>query len=73
MVIKIEYGSPWIDNEGNVKLKNFELKTNEDLRVMWNTFDRYEKKGLIEVDVTVVRSLGDIIKKLKHLESSSNV
>lgn len=68
---KIEYHLPSIDNEGKTKFNNFELKTYEDLKVMWKTYHRYKKKCLIEVDMTIVRFIGDIVKILKYPESSN--
>lgn len=52
---------------------NFELHTNKDLKDMWNTYHRYETKGLIKVNATIARLVDDIIKMLKRPESSSNV
>lgn len=46
-VVKLEYRSSSIDNEGKIQLNKFELKTNEDLRVTWSTFHCYKTKGLI--------------------------
>lgn len=31
----IKYGSPTIHNEGNIKFNKFELKTNENVSVMY--------------------------------------
>lgn len=39
-VVKIDYRSPSIDNEGKIRFSKFERKTNEDLKVMWNTYHR---------------------------------
>lgn len=38
IVVKIKYGSLLIDNERNVKFNNFELKIDEDLRIMRNIY-----------------------------------
>lgn len=64
-IVKLEYRSSSIDNERNIQFKT-ELKTDADLRVMWNTFNRYETKGLIELNVTIARSIEDIMKMLKR-------
>lgn len=72
-VVKIEYHSPSIDNEGKIWFSKFELKMDGDLKLMWSTYHRYETNGLIKVDATITRSVNDIIKILKHPESSSNV
>lgn len=63
--MKLEYGSPSIDNEGKIHLTKFELKTGEYLRVMWSIFHYYETKGSIELDSKIVRSTKDILKMLK--------
>lgn len=69
-VVKIEYRSPSIYNEGKLKFNNFELKTNEDLR--FKSYVEYilllRKKSLIEVNTTVAISIDDI---LKDAETSS--
>lgn len=36
-VIKIEYHSPSIDTEWEIRFNKFDLKRDEDLKVMWNT------------------------------------
>lgn len=72
-VVKIEYHSPLIDNKENISFNKFELKTNEDLKVMWNIYHRYKTKCLIEVDVTIATSVNDIIKMLKRPESFSTI
>lgn len=72
-MVKIEYRSPSIDNQGKLKFNNFELKIDEDLKIMLNTYHRYETKCQIEVDAIVAIFFDDIIKMLKLPESSSNV
>lgn len=42
--MKYEYHSLSIENEEKIQFNNFELKTDEDLRVMWNALNRYEIK-----------------------------
>lgn len=48
-VVKLEYCLSLIDNERKTQFNNFELKTDEDLRVMWSTFYRYKIKCSIEL------------------------
>lgn len=72
-VVKIEYRSPSIDIEWKIGLNKFELNTNGDFKVTWNTYHWYETKGLIEVFTTIVRSVDDIIHMLKCSESFSIV
>lgn len=64
-MVKIEYRSPLIDNEGNIRFNKFELKIGEDLKVMWSIYHQYQTKDLIEVDAKIVRYVDDIIKMLK--------
>lgn len=54
-----------IDFEENIRCSKFELKTENDVRVMWSTFHHYKIKGSIEVDVKLTRSIYDILKMLK--------
>lgn len=49
-----------------------ELKKNEDLKVMWSTYQRYESNDSIEMDMTVTRHVNDIIM-LRHSKSSSTI
>lgn len=49
-VVKLKYHSPSFDSDENIQFTNFELKTDEDLKVMWSVFHRYESKGPIEAD-----------------------
>lgn len=73
MVVKIKYCSPSIDNEDKVRFSKFDLNMDEDLRLMWNTFHRYETKDPIKVNATIASSTNDILKMLKLLKSSTNV
>ena len=65
-MVKLEYRAPSLDTEGNVKFIPFELKNDDDLEVMWDTFQQYSTKGPIEMDVTLCRSVGNVIKMLCH-------
>lgn len=67
-VVKLEYHSPWIDDEGKIWFTKLEVKTNEDLNVTCSIFYRYSSKGPIEVDVTIARSTRDILKMLQRAE-----
>lgn len=48
-MVKIYYNSLSIDNQRKIVLIKFELKTDENLRIAWNTLYRYETKDLIEI------------------------
>ena len=65
-VVKLEYRSPSLDTEGKVKFTPFELKNDDDLEVMWETFQQYANKGLIELDAKLQRSAEDVIKMLRR-------
>lgn len=67
-MIKIEYHSASIDNEGKIKFIKFELKTNAYVNVIWSIFQRYTTKGVIEMDATIVKSTNNILKMLKRPE-----
>lgn len=71
-VIKIEYYSPSLYNTWKMKFRKFELKMNEDLRIVWSTFHCYATKDPIEVNVTLARSTDDILKMLKCPQPSLN-
>lgn len=43
-VIKLEYRSSSIDNEEKIRFTMFELKTDDDLKIMWSNFYRYPQK-----------------------------
>ncbi|XP_058761212.1 uncharacterized protein LOC131634558 [Vicia villosa] len=65
-VVKLEYRSPSFDDEGNVKFTPFEIKNDDDLKIMWTTFQRYSSKGPIELDAKLQKSGEDINKMLWH-------
>lgn len=67
--IKLEYHSPSIDNVGKILFTMLDLKTGDDLKIMWSIFYRYSIKDLIEVDATIQRSAEDIIRMLQRPES----
>lgn len=56
-----------------VKYGLIELKIDEDLKVMRRTFHCRLTKGSIKFDATISRSVNNIIKMLKCLESSASV
>ena len=64
--MKIEYRSPSVDKDEKFEFINRELKNDADLQAMWNTFDSFEEKVLIDLDVTLRRSIDDIIMILQH-------
>lgn len=66
-VIKIKYHLPSIDNEGKIRFGKFEMKSDENLKVMWSTNHRYEIKDLIEMDATIVRSVDDTKTNLRRI------
>lgn len=70
---KIEFREEWIDTDGRMKYNFIELKTDGDLKVMWRSYHRRLTKGLIEFDARISRYADDIIKMLKHSESSDCV
>lgn len=72
-MIKIEFRAPLIDIEEKVKYNNFELKTDEGLKVVWRIYHCRPTKGLIEFDMTIARFVDNIIKMFKYPESSSSV
>lgn len=72
-VKKIEFCGDWIDTDGRVKYNHIELKTDEDVKDMWRSFRRMLTKGPIELDVKISRSVDNIIKMMKHPESSDSV
>lgn len=53
-----------------MKFSKLELKTDKNLRVMYNTFQCYRTKDSIEVNVTIKRSTNNILKMLKHPHST---
>src|SRR3954469_18898947 len=55
-VVKLEYRSPSLNDEGDVDFTPFEVKNNEDLAVLWSTFDRFSSKDPIELDAKLQRS-----------------
>ena len=65
-VVKLEYRSPSLNDEGGIKFTPFEIKNDEDLAVLWTTFDRFSSKGPIELDAKLQRSADDVIKMLTH-------
>lgn len=65
-IVKFNYCSPLIDNEGNIEFSKFKLKTQADVRAMWDTFFGFEEKVLLELEVTLQRSVEDILKMCKH-------
>lgn len=64
--MKLEYRSSSIDNEGKIEFNKFELKMQADVRAMWNTYFRFETKIPLELEVTLQRSVEDIMKMCKH-------
>ena len=56
-----------------MKYNLIELKIDEDLKSIWRSHPRRLNKGPIEFDAIIFRSIDDIIKMLKRLESSGSV
>ena len=71
-VTKVEFREDWIDTNGRVKYNLIELKNDEDVKAMWKSFRRRITKGPIELDAQIQRSIDDIMKCLKRLESSGS-
>lgn len=65
-VRKIEFHEYWIDTNGMVKYNLIELKTDEDVTVMWISFRCRLTKVMIELDTKTSRSVDDIIKMMKR-------
>lgn len=65
-IVKLEYHSPLMVNEGKIEFNKFELKTQAGARVVWNTYFRYETKVSLELEATLQRSVEDILKMCKH-------
>src|SRR4051812_46835972 len=65
-VVKFEYRSPSLNDDEDVEFTPFEIKNDEDLAVLWTTFDRFSSKGSIELDAKLQRSGADVIKMLTH-------
>lgn len=70
---KIKFREDWIDIKGMVKYKLVELKTDEDVKDMRRSFRCRIIKGPIELDAKISRPIDDIMKMMKHPESSDNV
>lgn len=69
-VVKLHYCLPSIDNEKDIYFNKFELKMDEDLTVIWNTFHRYKIKSPNKIDVTAAaRSTDNIL----NIEISSTI
>lgn len=66
---KIKFLEDWIDTDEKVKYDLIELKTDEDMNVIWRKFHRMLNKGPIEFDATISRLVVDIIKMLKCPEA----
>lgn len=70
---EIEFREDLIDTDGMVKYNLIELKTDEDVKDMWRSFCRRLTKGPIKLDPEISRSTNDIIKMMKHPESSGSI
>lgn len=70
---KIEFREDWINNDGRVKYNFIELKTDEDLKIMWRSYHHRLTNGPIEFDATIFIFVDTIFKMLKRLESSGSV
>lgn len=65
MVRQIEFREHWIDTNVRMKHNLTELKTDEDVAVMWRSFLCRLTKGPIELDANILRYVDDIIKIMK--------
>lgn len=64
--MKFEYRWSSINNDDNIEYNNYELKTDANVRTMLNIFFCFETKVLIELDVTISKTVEDIVKMLKR-------
>ncbi|CAL5191473.1 unnamed protein product [Lathyrus oleraceus] len=69
----IEFREDWINIDGKVKYNPIELKTDEDVKKMWRSFQCRITKGPIKLDARISRSVDDIMEMLKHPESYDSV
>ena len=65
-VVKLEYRSPSVDNEGNVVFNKVELKNQDDVMAMWRTFFGFEEKYPLGFEATVRRTVDEILKMCKR-------
>ena len=65
-IVKLDHRSLSIDNRWKIEFNNFELKTDADIRAMWNTYFRFETKVPLELEATLQRSVEDILKMCKR-------
>lgn len=63
--VEIVFLALGIDIDGGMKYDRIELKSDEDLKIMWRTYHCRLTKGPIEFDATISRFIDDIIKMLK--------
>ncbi|XP_050896827.1 uncharacterized protein LOC127103621 [Lathyrus oleraceus] len=69
---KIEFREDWIDTDGRMKYNLIELKTCENVKDIWRSFPRRITNGSIELDAKISRSIDDIMKRMRRLESSGS-
>lgn len=62
--MKLYYCSSSIESDEKIQFNELELKTDENLTVMWSTFHCYERKCPIELDAEIERSSKNILKML---------
>lgn len=65
-ILKSEYRLLSISNESKIEFNNDELKTDADVRAMWNTFFCFETKVSIKLEAMISRPVEDIVKMLKR-------
>lgn len=70
---KIKFREDWINTNEMMKHPLIELKTDDDVTIMWRSFRRRLTKGSIELDAKISRSVNDIIKMMKRPESNGSV
>ena len=72
-IVKLEYRSPSIDNEGKIELNKFKLKTQANVRAMWDTYFCFKTKIPLKLEAMLQRSVEDILKMYKRLPRYWNV
>lgn len=60
-VASVTYRKPSIGSDGRVSFTNMKLENNDDVATMLSIFKQYQRKGPIELDATLVRSVETIL------------
>lgn len=65
-IVKLECRSSSIANGWRIEFNKFELKTQADVRAMWNAYFHFKTKVLLELEAKISRSSKDIANMLKR-------